>query len=66
MVVLMTQDFAGGNREIAEAVANDMDVRENPPAGLMAHVLTDLRPLRSGRLGSPRQRSPRRDVMPRS
>jgi hypothetical protein len=42
MVVLMTQDFAGGNREIAEAVANDMDVRENPPAGLIAHVLTDI------------------------
>jgi hypothetical protein len=42
MVVLMTQDFAGGNREIAEAVSNDMDVRENPPTGLIAHVLTDI------------------------
>jgi hypothetical protein len=28
MVALMTQDFAGGNREIAEAVSNDRDVRE--------------------------------------
>jgi hypothetical protein len=42
MVVLMIQDFAGGNREIAEAVSSDMDVRENPPAGLIAHVLTDI------------------------
>jgi hypothetical protein len=42
MVVLMTQDFAGGNRVIAEAVSNDMDVRENPPTGLIAHVLTDI------------------------
>jgi hypothetical protein len=42
MVVLMTQDFAGGNRELAEAVSNDMDVRENPPTGLIAHVLTDI------------------------
>jgi hypothetical protein len=42
MVVLMTQDFAGGNREIAEAASNDMDVRENPPTGLIAHVLTDM------------------------
>jgi hypothetical protein len=42
MVVLMTQDFAGGNREIAEAASNDMDVRENPPTGLIAHVLTDI------------------------
>jgi hypothetical protein len=33
MVVLMTQDFAGGNREIAEAVSNDMDVREKPADG---------------------------------
>ena len=42
MVVLMTQDFAEGNREIAEAVSNDMGVRENPPTGLIAHVLTDI------------------------
>jgi hypothetical protein len=32
MVVLRTQDFPGLNREIAEAVSNDMGVRENPPA----------------------------------
>ena len=31
-----------GTREFAEAVSNDVDVRGNPPAGLIAHVLIDV------------------------
>ena len=41
MVVLLNQDFAGISREDAEALSNDMGVRENPPAGLIAHVVTE-------------------------
>ena len=42
MVVLMTQDFRGVSREDAEEVGNRLNVRENPAAGLIAHVLTDV------------------------
>jgi hypothetical protein len=41
MVVLMTQDFQGVNREIVEAITNDIGVFDNPPAGLIAHVSTE-------------------------
>jgi hypothetical protein len=41
VVVLLEQDFEGVSREDAEALTNDMDARENPPAGLIAHVVTE-------------------------
>ena len=41
MVVLLEQDFEGISREDSEALTNDMDARENPPAGLIAHVVTE-------------------------
>ena len=41
MVVLLEQDFEGVSREDAEALTNDMGARENPPAGLIAHVVTE-------------------------
>ncbi|MFL6045920.1 MAG: hypothetical protein ACJ72M_12465 [Propionibacteriaceae bacterium] len=41
MVVLLEQDFQGVSREDVEAVTTDMNVRENPPAGLIAHVVTE-------------------------
>ena len=41
MVVLLEQDFEGVSREDAEALSNDMDARKNPPAGLIAHVVTE-------------------------
>ena len=41
MAVVINQDFAGVSREDIEALGNDMGVRENPPAGLIAHVATD-------------------------
>jgi hypothetical protein len=42
MVVLMTQEFRGVSREDAEEVSSRMNVHENPPTGLIAHVLTDI------------------------
>ena len=42
MVVLMTQEFRGLSREDAEEASKRMNVHENPPAGLIAHVLTDM------------------------
>ena len=42
MVVLRTQEFRGVSREDAEELSTRMDVRKNPPAGLIAHVLTDI------------------------
>ena len=42
MVVLMTQEFRGLSREVAEEASNRMDVHKDPPAGLIAHVLTDM------------------------
>jgi hypothetical protein len=42
MVVLMTQDFQGVNREIVEAITNDMGGLGNPPAGLIVHVSTEI------------------------
>ena len=41
MVVLLEADFEGISREDSEALTNDMDARENPPAGLIAHVVTE-------------------------
>ncbi len=41
MVVLMELDFEGVSREDVEALSNEMGARENPPAGLIAHVVTD-------------------------
>ena len=41
MAVLMTQDLQGANREVVEAVSDDLGVFDNPPAGLIAHVLTE-------------------------
>jgi hypothetical protein len=42
MVVLVTQEFRGVSREDAEEASKRLNVRENPPAGLIAHVLTDI------------------------
>ena len=42
MVVLLTQEFRGVSREDAEEVSNRLEARENPPAGFIAHVLTDM------------------------
>jgi hypothetical protein len=42
MVVLITQDFQGVSRDDGEEVANRLNARENPPAGLIAHVLTEI------------------------
>ena len=42
MVVLITQDFRGVSRDDGEEVANRLNARENPPAGLIAHVLTEI------------------------
>src|SRR4051794_34060986 len=42
MVVLITQEFRGVSREDAEEVSKRMNVNEDPPAGLIAHVLTDI------------------------
>ena len=42
MVVLMTQEFRGVTREDAEEVGNRLRAGENQPAGLIAHVLTEI------------------------
>lgn len=42
MVVLLTQEFPGVSREDAEEVSKRLNVSEDPPAGLIAHVLTDI------------------------
>ena len=42
MVVLMTQEFRGVSREDAEEVGNRLRAREIQPAGLIAHVLTEI------------------------
>jgi hypothetical protein len=41
VVVLLEQDLEGVSREDVEALSNDMGARENPPAGLIAHVVTE-------------------------
>jgi hypothetical protein len=41
MVILLEQDFEGVTREDSEALTADMGARENPPAGLIAHVVTE-------------------------
>ena len=41
MVVLVEGELEGISREDAEALTNDMGARENPPAGLIAHVVTE-------------------------
>jgi hypothetical protein len=41
VVVLLEQDFEGVSREDIEALTNEMDAREDPPAGLIAHVITE-------------------------
>ena len=41
MVVLLEGEFEGISREDSEALTNDMGARENPPAGLIAHVVTE-------------------------
>jgi hypothetical protein len=42
MVVLMTQEFRGVTREDAEEVGTRLRASETPPAGLIAHVLTEI------------------------
>jgi hypothetical protein len=42
MVVLLTQEFRGVSREDAEEASKRLNVQANPPAGLIAHVLTDM------------------------
>jgi hypothetical protein len=42
MVVLLTQEFPGVSREDAEEVSKRLNVSEDPSAGLIAHVLTDI------------------------
>jgi hypothetical protein len=49
VVVLLEQDFEGVSREDAQALTTDMDARENPPAGLIAHVVTEDRQWRTCR-----------------
>jgi hypothetical protein len=41
VVVLLEGEFEGISREDSEALTNDMGARENPPAGLIAHVVTE-------------------------
>jgi hypothetical protein len=41
VVVLMEQDFEGVSREDIEALTNDMNSRDNPPAGVISHVVTE-------------------------
>jgi hypothetical protein len=40
MAVLLTVDLQVSRADV-EAVSNEMGVRDNPPAGLIAHVVTD-------------------------
>jgi hypothetical protein len=40
MAILMTMDLAVGRADL-EAVSDSMGVRDDPPAGLIAHVLTE-------------------------
>src|SRR5688572_25471500 len=42
MVVLVTQEFRGVSRDDAEEGSKRLNTGENPPAGLVAHVLTDI------------------------
>ena len=42
MVVLVTQEFQVVSREDAEEGSKRLNTGENPPAGLIAHVLTDI------------------------
>jgi hypothetical protein len=41
VVVLLEQDFEGVSREDVEALSNDTGAHENPPAGIIAHVVTE-------------------------
>jgi hypothetical protein len=41
MAVVMNQDFAGMSREDVEELTNRVGARQSPPAGLMAHAVTD-------------------------
>src|SRR5215472_6871131 len=40
--LLLTQEFPGVSREDAEEVSKRLNVSEDPPASLIAHVLTDI------------------------
>jgi hypothetical protein len=42
MAVLMTQEVLGVSREDAEEVSRRMNAGGEPPAGLIAHVLTEI------------------------
>jgi hypothetical protein len=42
MVVLVTQEFRGVSRDDAEEGSKRLNTDETPPAGLIAHVLTDI------------------------
>jgi hypothetical protein len=41
VVVLIEQDFEVVSREDVEALSNDMNAREKPPAGIISHVVTE-------------------------
>jgi hypothetical protein len=41
VVVLMELDFEGVSREDVEALSNEMNARENPPAGVISHVVIE-------------------------
>ncbi len=42
MAVLIDQVLSGVSREMVEALAKEMDVHANPPAGLIVHVATEV------------------------
>jgi hypothetical protein len=42
VVVLLTQEFPGVSRDDAEEVSKRLNVSADPPAGLIAHVVTDI------------------------
>jgi hypothetical protein len=42
MVVLVTQEFLGVSREDTEEGSRRLNASEDPPAGLIAHVLTEI------------------------
>jgi hypothetical protein len=59
------QDFRGVSRDNGDEAANRLNARENLPAGLIAHVLTEIpgvyEPPTSGRARLIFRRSPRND-----
>jgi hypothetical protein len=42
MAVVFIQEMQGATREMIEAVTNEMDVANDPPAGLIAHAACEV------------------------